>query len=272
MQRGVFSRSVALGVGAAILLVYASAAGAFDAGSYYPLKPGVSWTYDVERRLTMSAGLERFERHLEGWAEECVIGVSGLSTPGKPVYKVRRRVELTDGSTASAINREYVMHMSASKYAVRTHGLDSHVHKRPQVFLKESSEIDFNQHRTFRFAFREELEATGQLVNIRQLGKMWEKSALKSQTREKVKVPAGSFRRAIKNTYGASVYGELGGHRIRVGTSSGANWFAKGVGLVRQFQTYYIKFQTPEGDVTAVQTETWRLSSYKLPTGGLRGE
>ncbi|MBT8453645.1 MAG: hypothetical protein KJO40_16895, partial [Deltaproteobacteria bacterium] len=84
MHRGAFSRSVGLGVGTAVLLAYASAAWAFDASSYFPLKVGVSWTYDAERRITISSGLERFERYMTGWREDEVLGPSRLSTVGTP--------------------------------------------------------------------------------------------------------------------------------------------------------------------------------------------
>ena len=272
MYRGSFKCSAGIAVVTAVLLTYASVAWAFDTSAYYPLEVGTAWTYDVERRITMASGLDAFESYMGGRAKEEVTGLSRLSTVGTPVYKVRRRVKLCDGSTSPCINREYVMHMSSSKKGVLTHGVGSHVHKRPQIFLQRESSIDGNEFSVFRFAFREELNASNQLVNLRQLGEMREKSALKSQTIEVVEVPAGKFRKTIKRLFAGSVYGELGGHRIRVGSMSATNWFAKGVGLVRSNKTYYLKAQTPEGALVVTQSNTERLISYEVPPRRLRGK
>lgn len=260
-----FSRLLTLGVSATVFVTSTSAALGFDARDYYPLEVGTSWRYEVETNVLVVSGVERIEGGSEQWMEDRVLGPSPFSTVGNPVYKVRTRGEIRARDTEEGVTKERVSHLSATKAAIRDHGVDSVEFEVPRTILEEWPSTDPY---TVRRVPIEELNTVDQLVTILQLGSLEITWALKSQSTGAVEVPAGKFRKSIKQVRQGSVHGELFGRPVRVGSATSTTWYAKGVGFVRQHRVYYIKVRTLGGqDIVVSQTSTTRLTDYKRPSG-----
>lgn len=263
MERGTCGRSVRLGAGVAVLLTYASAAGAFDAAAYYPLQSNSRWTYDVESRLTIASGTEGWERYLTGSSEEVVIGPSPLSKVGSTVYKVRSRIQLGELDSEPIINESFTTHLSAHKEGVLVHGVDSTVFPYPSLLLTADPRL--NETVEFSVEVMDEVPTINELLTIKQLGKLHMRVALTSQTNEGVRVPAGKYRKVVKLVYRGSAHGKLGGgYSMRFGTVTATTWYAKGVGLVRSHTAYYFKVRAPDGkSVAMTESETYQLIRFE---------
>lgn len=263
MERGTCVRLLRLGAGLGFLLTYASAAGAFDAASYYPLESGLRWTYDVESRLTIGLGAEVLERHLTGLNEEVIIGPSPLSKVGSTVYKVRSRIQLGEVDSDPIIDESFTTHLSAHKKGILLHGVDSTVFQYPSLLLSADPRI--NEPVEFSVEVMDEVPTINELVTIKQLGTLHVRVALTSQTNEGVSVPAGKYRKAVKQVYRGSAHGKLGGgYSMRVGSVTATTWYAKGVGLVRSHTAYYFKVRTPDGkSVAMTESETHQLIRFE---------
>lgn len=231
-----------------IWVAHGSVAFAFDVRAYYPLGVGTARTYEAERRSETVVGTKRTGEVETGRVREEVIGVSKLSGVGKLVYKVYEYTEFRGVGVFPLVQSASVSHLSATKNAILLHGVDDEVWEFPMVLFSDPPIPMFGS---------SPLEGTSTSETTRmQMGVI-------SQTTETVTVPAGRFRKAVKQVFEATLAGELDGQTIREGTIRETAWYAKRVGMVQRRTKSYFRIQMSEGiDKMVTETVTWRLTNF----------
>lgn len=231
-------------------LGFASVAIAVDLRVYYPLAFGTTRIYQIERHSMTDVGNERSEALGEGRLHEEVVGLSKLSNARRSVYKVRERIEFRGGGPFTLIDADIVYHVSVRENLVLLHAVNEDVYASPSVVLSDPA-ILFSEVPSFLIEGEDPLRASVGII---------------SQTIESVTVPAGKFRKAIKQVFEGSLDGELDGQTLRDGAIREITWYAKRVGAVQRVKHRYFRLLSPEG-IETVHSDTTilKLTSFSTP-------
>jgi hypothetical protein len=237
-------RAIAVAVAAALSAALASA----EPAAMLPLTPGATWTFSASKKTTISAGAERNESSMTVAIEETVTDPSPLSTPGKPVFVIRQRIEERGASSVRPTVFENALHLSSTASGIWLHRVDlGGGASRPLV--------------TPRALFTDP-PSRGPLRG--DVGPIKTALEITQQTRENIKVPAGEFADAFKVVAEGTVSGKLARMPIRSGTGKVTSWFVRGVGLVREDRVLDVHLVAPNGeDGRNIEESSKVLESYR---------
>lgn len=235
---------------AALLVLGATAATARSFGDYYPLAIGNSWTYEIVGRSEISFGGRTLQSDVEGRLEQVAVALSPFSAPGAPAYKVLGRLQLRGTFIAPLVRVEALAHISTSRFAIRCHEVDYLSVDIPGGEAGTSTGGDL------------ELEVLAALQGMKAIE---ERYTEKARSTERVTVPSGSYRKALRVVIEGSWHGNIGEMEIRDSKVHTITWLVRGVGVVRQETSLRLSLASPNGAASLfTQESTKQLLSYEL--------
>lgn len=237
-------------VGAALLVFGASAAAARSFGDYYPLAIGNSWTYEIVGRSETLLDGRSFQSDIEGRLEQETVALSPFSAAGAPAYKVLGRLGLRGTSIAPFVQVEALAHISTSRFAIKCHEVD---------YL--SVDIPGGEAETSAGGNLE----LWVLAALQDMEAIEERYTEKDRSTERVTVPSGSYRKALRVVVEGSWHGSIGGMKIRDSKVHAITWLVRGVGVVRSETRLRLSLVGSKGETSLItQESTKQLLSYEL--------
>lgn len=235
----------------------ARAADSSSAKPLYSLAPGTRWSYDKSQELVQISGSTTNVIHSTGTEENEILPApahyreNGDTVLCRSTSQERRETEgrPSESSGGSMQILEW-RHDDLYLHGVRawvngSYSEDMNLYQPPLTYLKSSAGAG----NSWKLGVQKNMGA--ELSTIATM-----------EGAETITVPAGTFSNCLKVVYRSVVENLPGALRVESGNVQDTIWYAKDVGMVKEFQVSFITYVTKQGRVFDHEEQTKVLKSH----------
>jgi DUF3108-like len=224
---------------------------------FYSLAPGTRWSYDNSRELTQIVGVKTNAIHSTGTEEDEILPApahykkNGDTVLCRSTSQEQRETE--GGSSKSSGGSMQILewrHDDLYLHGIRiwidgSYSEDMNLYQPPLLYLKSSAGAGETWKVGMQMSMGTELSTMATV-----------------QGTETVTVPAGTFSNCLKVVYRSVVEKLPGNLLLESGNVQDTVWYAKDVGMVKEFQVSLITYVIKQGRVFDREEQTKALKSY----------